>query len=197
MHPCNLQCWRVLFILLWIRIVCLCHLSDVRPSISLSFDLLVSDPLLFILRMDHFTKGITEEFIPLMRLLFYSLDSFFIPTLADGFSVKFLRNSKSAQVSRTLLSILAYLNNAEIWMISTCLLISKSSTPFSNSLRIVPSEPITNGITVSFMLHSLLFFISLAKFRYFGQMSKVFATIPGRPVFNSRSSHTKYSKNST
>ena len=38
-----------------------------------------------------------------------------------------LSDSKSPQVSRTLLSILAVLNNAVVWMVSTRPLISKSS----------------------------------------------------------------------
>ena len=43
-----------------------------------------------------------------------------------------LRESKSPQISRTLLSILADLTNAVIWMVSTYLLLSKSSSPFAN-----------------------------------------------------------------
>ena len=42
---------------------------------------------------------------------------------ADSFSLKFERK----QVSRTLLSIQADLNNAVVWMVSSCPLISKSS----------------------------------------------------------------------
>ena len=62
-----------------------------------------------------------------------------------------LRDSKSPQVSRTLLSILAHLNNGIVWMVSTSLLISKSSYFFTKTLRIGPSVPITNNIT--FMFH--------------------------------------------
>ena len=61
-----------------------------------------------------------------------------------------LRDSKSPEVSRTLLSILADLDNAEVWMFSTSLLISKSSTLYPNPLMNVPSAPITIGITVTF-----------------------------------------------
>ena len=43
-----------------------------------------------------------------------------------------LSDSKSSQVSRTLLSILAVLNNAVIWIVSTRLPTSKSSRPFNN-----------------------------------------------------------------
>ena len=75
-----------------------------------------------------------------------------------------LSDSKSPQVSRTLLCILAYLNNAVVWMVSACLLIFKFSGPFINHLGIIPSTPITTGITVTFMIHN--FFSSLARPRY-------------------------------
>ena len=48
-----------------------------------------------------------------------------------------LSDSKSPQVSWTLLSILAVLNNAVVWMVSTRPPTSKSSSPFSNSLVII------------------------------------------------------------
>ena len=68
-----------------------------------------------------------------------------------------------SQLSRTLLSILAGLNNAVVWIVSTFLLIYKSLSPFTNPSGIVPSAPITTGITITFMFHS--FFSSLAKSR--------------------------------
>ena len=43
-----------------------------------------------------------------------------------------LRDSKSPQVSRTLLSILDNLDNAVVWIVSTGSLISKSFSPFIN-----------------------------------------------------------------
>ena len=49
-----------------------------------------------------------------------------------------LSDSKSPQVSRTLLSILAVLNNAVVWMVSTRPPTSKSSRPFNNPLVTVP-----------------------------------------------------------
>ena len=55
---------------------------------------------------------------------------------------KSLSNSKSPQVSRTLLSILADFNNAVIWMISARLSISNSSRPLYKSLGIIPSASI-------------------------------------------------------
>ena len=75
-----------------------------------------------------------------------------------------LSDSKSPQVSRTLLRILAVLNNVVVWMVSTRPLTSKSSSPFSNPLVTVPNAPITIGIIVTCMLHS--FFNSLARSRY-------------------------------
>ena len=66
-----------------------------------------------------------------------------------------LNNCKSPQVSRTFLGILAELNYAVVWLISSCPLISKSSSPFTNHLRIVPGVPITVGITV--ILSSIVF----------------------------------------
>ena len=44
-----------------------------------------------------------------------------------------LSDSKSPQVSRTLLTILAVLNNAVVWMVSTRPTASKSSSPFSTT----------------------------------------------------------------
>ena len=67
-----------------------------------------------------------------------------------------LSDNKSLQVSRTLLSILADLSNAVVWIVSTHPLISKSSSPFTNPLVTVPRAPVTIGITVTFMFHSFL-----------------------------------------
>ena len=65
-----------------------------------------------------------------------------------------LSDSKSPQVSRTLLSILAVFNNAVVWMVSTHSPTSKFSSPFNNPLVTVPKAPITIGIIVTFMFHS-------------------------------------------
>ena len=66
-----------------------------------------------------------------------------------------LNDSKSPQVSWTLLSNLADHNEVVVWIVSTCPLISKSSSPFTKPLAIVPSVTITIGIT--FMFHSFFF----------------------------------------
>ena len=86
-----------------------------------------------------------------------------------------LGDSKSPQVSKTLLSILPVLNNAVVWMVSSCPLTSKSSSPFSNPLVTVPNAPITICIIVTCMFHS--FFNSLARSRYLSFFSHSFSFI--------------------
>ena len=71
-----------------------------------------------------------------------------------------LGDSKSPQVSRTLLSILAVLSNAVIWIVSTRPTTSKSSRPFNNPLVIVPKAPITIGRIFTFIFHSFFQFSS-------------------------------------
>ena len=73
------------------------------------------------------------------------------------------------QVSRTLLSILADLNNVVVWIFSTRFLISNSSSPFNNPLVTVSRTPITVGINVTFMFRS--FFSSLILHLDFFQVS--------------------------
>ena len=86
-----------------------------------------------------------------------------------------LSDSKSPQLSRVLLSILAILNNAVVWMVSTRPPTSKSSSPFSNPLVTVPNAPITIGIIVTCMFHS--FFNSRARSRYLSFFSHSFSFI--------------------
>ena len=67
-----------------------------------------------------------------------------------------LSDNKSPQVSRTLLNILADVNNAVVWMVSIHLLIFKSPSLFTKSLKIVLSTLITVSITITFKLLLLL-----------------------------------------
>ena len=97
-----------------------------------------------------------------------------------------LSDCKCLQVSRTLLSILADLNNAVLWMVSTRPLISKSSSPFNNHLVIVPRSPITISIIVTFLFHS--FFNSLTRSRNLSFFSLSFNFSVDRKVHNSVSS---------
>ena len=80
-----------------------------------------------------------------------------------------LSDSKFPQVFRTLLSILANLNNSVVWMILVCPLISNSSSTLSKPLGSIPSTPTTISITVIFMFHS--FFSSLVRFKYLSLFS--------------------------
>ena len=65
-----------------------------------------------------------------------------------------LTNSNSPQISWILLSILADLDNAVVWMVSTCSLIFKFSPLFTNPLWIVPSKTITIGIIIIIIIGS-------------------------------------------
>ena len=97
-----------------------------------------------------------------------------------------LSDCKTPQVSKTLLSILAVLNNVVGRMVITRPLISKSSCPFTNPLVTVPKEPITFGIIVTFMFHSFsipkqgpgtypsFHFLSILHFGQTGQQSPQF-----------------------
>ena len=62
-----------------------------------------------------------------------------------------LSESKSSQVSRTLLSILSVLINTVVWRVSTRLPTSNSSSRFYNLLLTAPKAPITIGIIVTCM----------------------------------------------
>ena len=86
-----------------------------------------------------------------------------------------LSDSKSPQVSKTRLSILAVLSNAVVWIVSIRPLTSKCSRPFNNPLVTVPNAPITIGTIVTFMSHS--FFNSLARSRYLSFFSLSFRFI--------------------
>ena len=92
----------------------------------------------------------------------------FTPGSADVFNWSF-SESKSPQVSRTLPSILADLNNAVVWMISTSVLLSSR---FTNLFVTVLNAPITIGITVTFMFHS--FFSFQARSRHISLSSSSF-----------------------
>ena len=86
-----------------------------------------------------------------------------------------LSDSKSPQVSRTRLRILAVLSNSVVWIVSTRPPNFKSSRPFNNPLVIVPKAPITIGTIVTFMFHR--FFNTLARSRYLSFFSHSFRFI--------------------
>ena len=102
---------------------------------------------------------------------YYLLLAFFTSALADGLSLKF----EWWQDSRTVLSILAVLNNAVVWMGSSHPTTSKSSSPFNNPLVIVPKAPVIIGLIITCMFHS--FFNPLARSRYLSFFSFSFSFI--------------------
>ena len=63
-------------------------------------------------------------------------------------------DSKSSQVSKILLSILANFDYDDVWMVPTRPLISNSSSPFTKPLGIFSSASVTISITVTLMFHS-------------------------------------------
>ena len=81
-----------------------------------------------------------------------------------------LNDIKSPLVSRTLLSILAGLNYAVVWIVSARPPISNSSSPLIKRLGTVPSVPITIGVNVNLIFESFL--DSLARSKY---LSSLFA----------------------
>ena len=86
-----------------------------------------------------------------------------------------LSDSNFTLFSRNLLSILAILNNAVVWMVSTGPPNSKSSRLFNNHLVTVQKAPITIGIIVILMFH--FFFNSQARSRYSSFFSDSFSFI--------------------
>ena len=80
-----------------------------------------------------------------------------------------MNDNKLPQDFRSLPSILADLNYAAFWMVSTRPVISKSSSPWINPLVTVP---ITICIIVTFMCHSV--FNSIARSRYLSLFSYSF-----------------------
>ena len=115
-----------------------------------------------------------ENYLLRIMIIIYSLRGFHI-SVSWWFFTGGLSDSKSPQVSRTLLSILAVLHNAIIWIVSTHLPTSKSSRPSNNHFVTVPRAPITIGTIVTFMFHS--FFNSLARSRYLSFFSHSFSFI--------------------
>ena len=85
------------------------------------------------------------QVIVIFLLSFYSFESFSHQRQLMVFHWS-LRGIKSPQVTRTLLSMLADVNNGVVWIVSTRPLISESSRPFINSLVTVPSAPTTIGV---------------------------------------------------
>ena len=100
---------------------------------------------------------------------YYYFESFSHQRKRMGFHWS-LSYTKSLEVCRTLLSVLADLYNAILCMVFSRPLISKSSNPCTKNVVTVRSTPITIGLTVAFMFHSD-FSMSLAMSRYISLFS--------------------------
>ena len=103
--------------------------------------------------------------------------------LLRSFSHQFLRavfywslsGSKSAQISRTLLSILTDLNNAIFCMVSIHPPIFNSFSPFYNPLGTVPSAPTRIGITIIFTFYYYYYYYYYTPYEFFKlTLSEVF-----------------------
>ena len=120
------------------------------------YSLFVARKKLYIYIIRLFTlQYLIYYFVVLLFLSFYYLWGFRTSFDLRSFTLN-LRESKSLQVSRTLLSILADLNSAMVQMVSFLPQISNSFSLFSRPLETVPSASYTFGITDTFMSHSFL-----------------------------------------
>ena len=133
-------------------------LSDDKSSqVSRTLLSIGADLITIVVRMVSSNHNDNDNYI------FFSLESF-TPALPDVFFYWSLSDGKSPQVSVTLLSFLTDFNNAVVWMVSTCPLIYKYSTPFTYLKETVPSAPTTIVITITLMFHIL--FSPLARSKY-------------------------------
>ena len=97
----------------------------------------------------------------LLSLIEWSINYYYITTLrVFHTSVSWwsptgnLSDSKFPQISRTLHSILYDLNNSIVWIVSSCPLISKSSSLIIKHLMTVLNALSIIGIIVAFIFHS-------------------------------------------
>ena len=124
----------------------------------------------------------------LLLIFFFLLREFFISAFKDVFHWS-LSDSKSPRVFRTLLCILAILNNAVVLMVSTYPHVSKFSSPLTNHLGFVQRAPITIDITVTFMFHSFFFVLKqgLSTYLYFLILLILLCSLPGQQsLWNAR-----------
>ena len=118
-----------------------------------------------------------------MILVLFTPLEFFTSLLADSFHWS-LSDSKTPQISRIPLGILAVFNNDVVWMVSTRPPTSKSSRPFNNPSVTVPKAPITIGTIVTFMFHC--FFNSLARSSTYPSLHILSVLFCGQPGQQSR-----------
>ena len=100
-----------------------------------------------------FCRWLSLGVVIIIIIIIYSFRVFHISISWWSFTGVWV-TKKSHQVFRTLLSILAVLNNAVVWMVSTRPPTSNSSSPFNSPLVTVPNAPIMIGIIVTFIFRS-------------------------------------------
>ena len=100
----------------------------------------------------HSISLLKFPFIIIIIIIIHSLE-LFTSALADSFSLE----SEWRQVSSSFQDSSQY---AVVWMVSTRLPISNSSSLFGNPLVTVPNAPITIGIIVTYIFHSFFRFPS-------------------------------------
>ena len=140
-------------ILWWLYEVRRLQLVLQSPSCSIFFSVLLQNLIVFLLFAFCFTMWSAWAAHPLLLLLLLLWVFYWS-----------LSNSKSPQVSKTYLMILANLNNTVLWMVLILHLISNSSSPLFKSFGTILRAPTTVGITVTREFH--IFNSSLARFRY-------------------------------
>ena len=118
---------------------------------QLSFFLLLSIPPSRLSWFSHEVYDFMWYFVHIIIIIYYL--RFFLHQCQLMVFHRSLSDSKS-QVSKTLLSILAVLNNVVFWMVSICPLISKSSRPFNNPLDDCTKSTNHDCIIVTFMFHN-------------------------------------------
>ena len=72
---------------------------------------------------------------------------------------QWILSDKSPHVSRTLLSALADLSNAVVWMVLAFPPIFDTSCPLTMPLGTIPTTSIIIGMTVTFMFHNFIIII--------------------------------------
>ena len=124
---------------------------------------------LFILRIVTWSYLISKDYH--YHYYYFTAWKFFSSAIADGFTLEFeLQQVFSGH--RTLLSILADLNNTVVWRVSSRPVICKSFSLCNNPLVTVPKVSLTIGIIITFMFHG--FFNSQARSRYLSLFSHSF-----------------------
>ena len=138
-----LQCWQVLSLFTFLT-----HILSTSSLGCNAFCMAISFLILWSICSSH---SLVHFIIIIIIIIYYLSFSHQITLMVFHWS---LSDSKSPQVSRTRVRILAVLSNAVVWKVSTRPPTSKSSRLFNNPLVSVPKAPITIGTIVTFMFHS-------------------------------------------